>query len=121
MYMWPSRHCAVESPFSAAYSSEVMFAVRAASPGCDGATGEGSDWSCARLLVPSKPSAGASPRLRPISTIPSVRSHVRIARLLGRSARMGDGAVERRPHLLGVLPQITRGELSLPRFPILAP
>src|SRR3984893_8671056 len=121
MYMWPRRHCAVEPPFSAANSREVMFAARVASPGCKGAAGDGSDESCARLLVPSKPSAGASPRLSPISTIPSVRSHVRIARLLGRSARMGDGAIERRSDLLGVLPQITRGELFLPRLPILAP
>src|ERR1043166_5501956 len=98
-----------------------MFAVRAASPGCSGVAGEGSDWSCARLLVPSKASAGARPMATPSSKIPSVRSHVRIARLLGRSARMGDGTVERRPDLLGVLPQITRGELSLPRLPILAP
>src|ERR1043166_6057723 len=98
-----------------------MFAVRAASPGCSGVAGEGSDWSCARLLVPSKASAGARPMATPISKIPSVRSHVRIARLLGRSARMGDGTVERRPDLLGVLPQITRGELSLSRLPILAP
>src|ERR1043166_6720334 len=121
MYMWPSRHCAVESPFLAAYSSEVMFAVRADSPGCSGVAGEGSDWSCGRLVVPSKASSGASPMARPISTIPSVRSHIRIARLLGRSARMGDGTVERRPDLLGVLPQITRGELSLPWLPILVP
>src|SRR5580704_17123497 len=111
MYMWPSRHCAAESPFSAAYSSEVMVAVRAGSPECSGAAGEGSDWSCARLLVPSKASAGASATPSPISTIASVpcelrvrgtgvRSHVRIARLLDRSARMGDGTVERRPDLL---------------------
>src|SRR5690349_12024541 len=122
--MWPSRHCAVESPFSASYSSEVMLAGRAASPGCSGAAGEGSAWSCARVLVlglgPSKASAGASAKPNPISTR-SVRSHVRITRLLDRSARMGDGAVERRPDLLGVLPQITGGELPLPRFPILAP
>src|SRR4029077_6158884 len=120
MYIWPSRHCAVESPRSAAYSSDVMLTVpRGVSPGCSGAAGEGSD--CSRFVVPSKPSAGASPRPTPISRITSARSHVRIARLLGRSARMGDGAVDRRPNLLGVLPQITGGEFSLPRFPILAP
>src|SRR5262249_31313797 len=61
------------------------------------------------------------PMATPISTIPSARLHVRITRLLGRSARMGDGAVDCRPDLLGVLPQITGGELPLARFPILAP
>src|SRR5262249_27946943 len=61
------------------------------------------------------------PMATPISTIPSARLHVRITRLLGRSARMGHGAVDRRPDLLGVLPQITGAELPLARFPILTP
>src|ERR1043166_2650958 len=86
-----------------------------------GAAG-GSDWSCARPLVgPSKASAGASPSPNPISTKLSARLHVRIARLLGRSARMGHGAVERGPDLLGVLPQIPGGVLALAGFPILPP
>src|SRR5580704_15151688 len=117
--MWPSRHCAVASPFSAAYASEVRALVRSSGSAAPGA---GSDCSCARGLVgPSNPSAGASPRPTPIRTIPSARSNVRITRLLGRSARVGHRAVERRPDLLGVLPQISGGELPLPRPPILPP
>src|SRR5215469_6564425 len=42
---------------------------------------------------------------------------VRIARRLGRSARMGQRAVTRRSDLLGVFPQITGSELASARLP----
>src|SRR5229473_3108184 len=86
----------------------------------NGAVGDGSDCRRARpSVLPSKPNAGTRPTPSPTSTILNARSNVRIARLLGRPARMGHRAVERRTDLLGVFPQIPGCEFRLPRLPIL--
>src|SRR5580693_5587366 len=130
--MRPSFHCAAGWPCSAAYCSAVSalafsstsgwlvlrkpsFGVNAAVFGVD---------------VPSKAKAGAieSPSTGP-RTVPKPRPAamhsalasatllplvmraalgIRIARLLGTAARMGHGAIARRPDLLGVFPQIAR-------------
>src|SRR5262249_42464613 len=106
--MCPSRHCADGEPCCAAYSSEMT--SLAPSGGSDCSVGRGA-------VVPSKPSAGAKLKESPSASNASVRSNVRIARLLGRSARMGDGAVERRAHLPGVFPQVSGSEFLVPRLP----
>src|SRR5207245_7849997 len=68
-----------------------------------------------KLAAGEKPSASAiSPQLR-------TTSYVRIARLLSRTARMRDGAIARRPDLLGVFPQIPRSKSWLAGLPILRP
>src|SRR5262245_40963159 len=69
------------------------------------------------LGVPSRPSAGASPKPRPVRKRSAIRSDVRIALLFRRSARMRDGTGQRRPDLLGVLPQVTGGVVPVPRLP----
>src|ERR1044072_5268325 len=46
-----------------------------------------------------------------------MRSRVRIADLLGLAARMGHGAIDGGPDLLGVFPQIAGGETGLARLP----
>src|SRR5919197_4548806 len=67
--------------------------------------------------VPSKLTAGERPNAMATRPMPRTISDVRIARLLRRPARMGHRAVARRPNLLGVLPEISRGELGLARLP----
>src|SRR5580700_2382755 len=72
------------------------------------------------VRVPSKAKAAASPRPAPNNATASKRSYIRIARLLGRPARMGDGAVARRPDLLGIFPDVSRcvgRPARLPRRP----
>src|ERR1700742_437663 len=46
-----------------------------------------------------------------------VRSNVRITLFLVRATWMGDGAIHRRPDLLGILPQRTRCLISRARGP----
>src|SRR5262245_7091204 len=58
----------------------------------------------ASLGRPSKLAAGEKPSARPISPILRRALYVRIARLLGRAARVRDRAVTGRSHLLGVFP-----------------
>src|SRR5262245_21689609 len=69
--------------------------------------------------LPSKLTAGDRPKAKPSKPMPTRRSDVRIARLLDRPARMGHRARARGSHLLGVLPQISRGELRRARLPCL--
>jgi len=59
-----------------------------------------------RLGRPSKLAAGEKPSASAISPQLEDNINVRIARLLSRTARMRDGAIARRPDLLGVFPQI---------------
>src|SRR5579864_7850276 len=69
------------------------------------------------VRVPSKAEAAASPRPAPNNATASKRSDIRIAHLLGRPARMGDGAVARRTDLLGIFPKVTGGESVAARLP----
>src|SRR5262249_34728695 len=62
-----------------------------------------------------KPSASA------ISAQLNRVSYVRITRLLTSTARMRNGAIARRPHLLGVFPKIARSNIKLARLPGLGP
>src|SRR5262247_3267796 len=71
------------------------------------------------VRLPSKLTAGDRPKAKPSRPMPTRSSDVRIARLLGRPAGMGHRARARRSHLLGVLPQISRGELRRARLPCL--
>src|SRR4051812_45271903 len=71
--------------------------------------------------VPSKANPGVSPSPRPSATNAMMRSRVRIALLLGGSARMGHGAIDGGPDLLGVFPKIAGAVLRLARLPALAP
>src|SRR5436190_1715352 len=65
--------------------------------------------------------AGERPTATPSKARLPMSLDIRIARPLGRRAGMGDGAVARRSHLLGVFPYISRGDFRLPRLPRLGP
>src|SRR5262245_21299041 len=69
--------------------------------------------------LPSKLTAGDRPKAKPSRPMPTRSSDVRIARLLDRPAGMGHRARARGSHLLGVLPQISRGEFRRARLPCL--
>src|SRR5215470_14950480 len=70
------------------------------------------------VRVPSKlTAAGDRPKARPSKPMLRMKSDVRIARLLGGGAGMGDRASARRPHLLRVFPQISRCGGRLARLP----
>src|SRR5262245_41256245 len=71
------------------------------------------------VRLPSKLTAGDRPKAKPSRPMPTRISDVRIARLLDRPAGMGHRARARRAHLLGVLPQISRGEFRRARLPCL--
>src|SRR6202043_1002126 len=59
--------------------------------------------------------ASATPLPLAMRRTPALR--IRITRLLGTAARMGHGAIARRPDLLGVFPQIARPIFLGPRLP----
>src|SRR5712691_5839653 len=67
--------------------------------------------------VPSNAKAETKPRPVQNSAAGMRRSDIRIAPDLCRPAGMGDGTATRGAHLLGVFPQIARGELGLFRLP----
>src|SRR5438132_49774 len=71
--------------------------------------------------MPSRPDAGTKPTPSASAARNAMRSNIRIARLLGGPARMGDRTVNRRSHLLGVFPQIAGRELAFARLPFLLP
>src|SRR5215831_766230 len=70
------------------------------------------------LGVPSRARAGARPRARPTTATHTSPSDVRITLLFRRPTRVRHGACNRRTHLLGVFPQVTRCEFSLRRLPL---
>src|ERR1700730_4518000 len=72
---------------------------------------------CATRL-PSKPIAGPSPMASPSVATAREPLIIRIARCLGRPARVSHGPIESRPDLLGVFPQITRRERRIARLPV---
>src|SRR5215467_5631443 len=89
------------------------------------ARGTTSPTAGARLLVcplePSKPKAENRPRPT-VNTAAGMRwSDIRIGPDLLGATRMGHGTAARVADLLGVLPQIARGEIRLPRLPGGAP
>ena len=57
--------------------------------------------------APSKLMAGERPTATPSKAMLAISLDIRIARPLGSRAGMGDGAVARHSHLLGVFPQIS--------------
>src|SRR5579863_8789073 len=138
--MRPSFHCATGSPCSAAYCSAVKAVDLAPTSGACAVARKlslGDSDAVAGVVVPSKASAdsGAKPpwphsaNTRPpaptrLAIVPRAGMRaldIRIARLLSRRARMGDGAVAGRSHLLGVFPQIAGGVFACARLPFLPP
>src|SRR6187551_2011556 len=87
--------------------------IPCAGAACAGASAEG-------RVVPSNANACVAPSARPTASM-RVRSRVRIADFLGLAARMGHGAVDGGPDLLGVFPQISGGEIGLARLPAVLP
>jgi hypothetical protein len=57
--------------------------------------------------VPSKANPGVATGMAPKINAKTIRSDIRIALFLVRPARMCNGAVYRRPNLLGVFPECT--------------
>src|SRR5213592_1131864 len=85
-----------------------------------GLSGSGTAVASGRRL-PSKLIAGERPTATPSKAMLAMNLDIRIARPLGRRAGMGDRALARRSHLLGVFPQISRGEFGSPGPPGLRP
>src|SRR5580658_9643091 len=74
--------------------------------------------ACSGANCGPAPRPSHSPPMRP-AAMPQVATRampldIRIARLLSRGARMGERALTRRSHLLGVFPQITGAEFFRP-------
>src|SRR5260370_32468328 len=67
--------------------------------------------------MPAKYSEEPRPTAKTSVAIARAPSIIRIARPLGRPARVSHAPVEGRPDLLGVFPQIARRELHVARFP----
>src|ERR1700689_5211418 len=123
-YIRPSFHCAIGWPPSAAYCSEVSeesgadggiaFFRAAAAPGWPETTGIAESWLTG---APSNANTGPATGVAPKINAKMIRSDIRITLFLVRPARMGYGAIHRRPDLLGVFPQHTRFMIGLPRLP----
>src|SRR6185295_10610997 len=111
-------------PFSAAYSSEftaltVSPALSQFAPERNASIGViGGGPTVPSVLLPSSACAGAAANRPPSSKTRRMRSDVRITLFLARTARMRDRAIDGRPHLLGVFPQITGSEFALARLPL---
>src|ERR1700729_2104995 len=73
------------------------------------------------VRVPSKAKADAMPSPATNSANGNVLSDIRIARLLGRSTRMGDGSLARWPHLLREFPDAAGPKGGLTRAPLRPP
>src|SRR5262245_65015294 len=81
---------------------------------CTGAAGEAVlAPGAASLGRPSKLAAGGKPSASAINPELNRISYVRITRLLSSTARMGEGAIARRPHLLGVFRKINRAKRKI--------
>src|SRR5271169_6891115 len=124
-YMRASFHCASAWPFSAAYSSEctaLVFspALSQCAPERNASIAVNGGAAAIALLdlVPSNAIAGAAVRAAPITSARNRNSAIRIARLLARPAWMCDRAVDGRPHLLGVFPQIAGAVFAFARLPL---
>src|SRR3984893_17186754 len=110
-YIRPSFHCAKGWPPSAAYCSEVSevsvveggiaFFKAAAAPGWAETTGIAASEAAG---APSKANPGAATGMAPKINAKMVRLDIRITLFLVRPARVGYGAIHRRPDLLGVFP-----------------
>ena len=80
----------------------IAFFSAAAAPGWAATTGiAASEFAGA----PSKANPGAAIGVAPKINARMVRLNIRITLFLVRAAGMGDRAIHRRPHLLGVFPQ----------------
>src|SRR3954452_23924252 len=124
--MRPSCQSAKPWPCSAAYCSDITarlfspvlsasVALRIASTGDIASVG-----ACSGDGVPSSAGVGSIPKASAIAAAPARRLNIRIGRLLGGPARMGDGAVQRISHLLGVFPDVSGRNVAFVRLPDLA-
>src|SRR4051794_16096394 len=125
--MRPSCQSAKPWPWSAAYCNDVTarvfspvlsasVALRIASFGV--MAGDSAAWGAEG--VPSSDRVGSIPKASAITVTLARALNVRIARLLGSPARMGDGAMQRIADLLGVFPDVTGLDIVLVRLPSLA-
>src|SRR5882724_1240606 len=124
--MRPSCQSAKPWPCSAAYCSDITarvfspvlsasVALRIASTGDIASVG-----ACGGDGVPSSAGVGSIPKASANTAALARALNIRIGRLLGGPARVGDGAVQRIPHLLGVFPDVTGRDVAFVRFPGLA-
>src|SRR4051794_38963540 len=124
--MRPSCQSAKPWPCSAAYCSDITarvfspvlsasVALRIASTGDIARVG-----ACGGDGVPSSAGVGSIPKASAITAGLARALNIRIGRLLGGAARMGDRAMQRVPHLLGVFPDVTGSNVALARLPGLA-
>src|SRR4029079_15089189 len=135
-YMRPSCQSAKPWPCSAAYCSDVTarffspvrsasVPLRNASTGDILAAGDSAAWlgdsaACGGDGVPSSDRVGSIPKASTITAVLATTLNIRIARCLGSSARMGDGAMQRVADLLGVFPDRARRDVVGVRLPRLA-
>src|SRR4029078_8794801 len=124
--MRPSCQSAKPWPCSAAYCSEMTarffspvlsasVALRIASIGVIA----GDSAACGDDGVPSSDRVGSIPKASAITVALATTLNIRIARRLGGSARMGDGAMQRIADLLGVFPDVTGIDIALVGLPTL--
>src|SRR5262249_16478921 len=131
-YIRPSCHSAKPWPCSAAYFKEISardfsplfsasFALRIASTGDIARVGAAAAaaWACGASVgvtcggcgVPSSASTDSTPSPDVNAKLSAMTLNVRIARLLGGSARVGDRAMQRVADLLGVFPDVACGDV----------
>src|SRR4029079_7430262 len=117
--MRPSCQSAKPWPCSAAYCSDITarvfspvlsasVALRIASTGDIAKVG-----ACGGDGVPSSAGGGSIPKGTAITSALASALNISIGLLLCGPARMGDGAMQRIPHLLGVFPDVARGHVAL--------
>src|SRR5258708_10186725 len=113
-YIRPNFHWATGGPPSAAYCNEVSdvsgvdggitFFKAAAAPGWAETTGIAVSGLTG---APSKANPWVAVGVAPKINAKMIRLDIRITLFLVRPARMGHGAIHRRPHLLGIFPEST--------------
>src|SRR5262249_47825622 len=128
-YIRPSFHCATKCPSSAAYCKAVSesagvaadappcgtaFLIAAAAPGCPDITAIAESWLAG---APSKADAGPAKGAVSKNHPKIIRSNVRIALLLVRTARVCHGSCNRWSYLLSIFPERARCVLGLPGLP----